>query len=258
MGVYAGDLDNDLDVDIFITHLVDDTDTLFRNRGAGAGFVEARGEAGLAAPSMEFTGFGTAALDVELDGDLDLLVANGRVRRGEPRQDADVGPPWDILAEPNLFYLNDGTGRFNLVDAAREPFSSTVEVSRALAVGDVDRDGDLDVLLTKIGSPTRLYRNDAPRQGHWLAVRATDPRLSRDALGARVTVVLEGKRLVRTITSAFSYLSSSPPEAHFGLGPATTVAAIEVLWPDGLAERFAGGPADRALELVRGRGQPAS
>ncbi len=255
MGILAADFDNDANLDLFLTHLGAESNTLYRNLGEAFGFSDITGESGLAMSSVPFTGFGTCALDVELDGDLDVIVVNGRVVRGDPCFDAGVPPPWDMYAEPNLFFLNDGTGRFESGDALAGSLCSRVEITRGLVVGDVDADGDQDVLLSNVQGPARLYRNDAPRLGHWLSIRAVDPELRRDAIGARVSVFIGDRQLIRTITSGSSYLSASEPEAHFGLGDADRPDRVEVRWPGGAREMFHGVPGDQAVTLVRGAGE---
>ena len=255
MGVVAADFDGDLTYDLFLTHLRFESNTLYRNLGGSGGFSDVSGESGLASSSLPYTGFGTVAFDVELDGDLDLAVVNGRVQRGEPIAGARPSGPWRDYAEPNLLHLGDGGGRFADGCGRASAFCAPVEITRGLASGDVDADGDLDLLVSNLQGPARLLRNDAPRQGRWLVLRAVDPRYSRDAYGARVTVHAGGRRFVRTIGGGFSYLSSSDPRAHFGLGPASAVERIEVRWPDGLRERFFGGEVDRARTLSRGTGR---
>ncbi len=255
MGVIAADLDNSSTLDLFVTHLRVESNTHYRNLGGDAGFSDVTGETGLAESSRAYTGFGTAALDVELDGDLDLAVANGRVNLFEPVPNASLDPPWNLLAEPNLFYLNDGTGSFEPAGASLESFCGPIEVTRSLAVGDFDADGDLDMLVNNIQGAARLYRNDAPRKGHWLMIQAVDPRLRRAAIGARITVVCGDRRLVRTVTRGSSYLTSHDPRAHFGLGTTDRVDHIEVRWPDGLVEGFSESGVDRVVRLTRGEGE---
>jgi hypothetical protein len=256
MGVVAGDFDHDQDFDLFMTHLANQTNTLYTNRGGMGGFDDVSGSSGLAASSVVRTGFGTAAFDIELDGDLDLTVVNGRVARAEPMPGASVGPPWDRYAEPNLCYLNEGRGTFALLEEPVTALCAPIEVSRGLAVGDIDSDGDLDVIVSNTHGAARLYRNDAPRRGHWLMVDAVDPRLRREAIGARITVVCGERRLVRTITRGSSYLSSHDPRAHFGLGQSDRVDRIEVRWPDGLEESFGAPGVNQTVQLVRGTGAP--
>ena len=133
---------------------------------------------------------------------------------------------------------------------------SRVEMTRGVAVGDVDDDGDLDVLVMNTHAPARLFRNDAPRRGRWLRVAPVDPRTGACVAGALVVVRAGGGAWLRLADPAFSFISSSDPRAHFGLGPVDAVDSIEVRWPDGTAERFPGGAPDRDVRVERGRGEP--
>ncbi len=255
MGVVAADFDNDADVDLFMTHLRHESNTLYLNLGGGSGFDDATAVKGLGESSIPFTGFGTAAFDVELDGDLDLFVANGAVVRRTPFPQAVVSPPWNDYAEPNLFYINDGHGRFSESSGgSMAAICSPAEVSRGVAAGDIDSDGDIDLLVVNLQGAARLYRNDAPRRGHWLGVRAIDPKLGRDAIGARITLAAAGGKRIRTIGAGSSYLSSRDLRAHFGLGDWTQVDGIEVRWPDGVRETFAPPSLDQYITLERGSG----
>jgi hypothetical protein len=178
------------------------------------------------------------------------------VTTGTVREGSLVGAPWNRFSEPNLVYLNDGAGRFTLAGDSTRAFTAPIEVSRGLVAGDIDADGDLDVVFVNLESPARLYRNDAPERGNWLSVRAVDPRLRRDAIGARIILYAGDSRQLRHITRGLSYLSSTVPRAHFGLGSVETVDRIEVRWPDGLIESFAVGQVNRELTLTRGDGKP--
>jgi len=251
MGVVAADFDNDADFDLFVTHLRDETNTYYRNLGNGVGFEDQTVRAGLATASTPFTGFGTAAVDLDLDGDLDLAISNGRVKRGAPTT-STLPPPWNLYGEPNLVYLNDG-GTFRLAGDEVGAFAEPIEVGRGLATGDLDDDGDIDFVLNNIGGPARLYRAE-PRDGHWLLVDAFDPRLNRRALGARIVLTSAAGRQLRTVQGTMSYLSSSDPRAHFGLGSESGPVSLEVRWPDGLVETFADVASDRSIVLRRGEG----
>ncbi len=253
MGVVAADFDGDTHLDLFVTHLRDETNTFYRNLGAGMGFEDQTTKVGLAAASTPFTGFGVAPIDLDLDGDLDIAVANGRVTRGESLTDV-LPEPWNQYAEPNLVYLNSN-GSFRLLDDNQgvAAFTAAAEVSRGLAVGDLDGDGGQDLIVSGIESPARVLRG-TPGEGHWLILDAVDPTLGRRALGARVTVTSTIGRQQRTIQGAMSYLSSSDPRAHFGLGDHSEDVSVLVRWPDGLEESFSGISVDQVTTLVRGEG----
>ena len=256
MGVALGDIDGDGLFDVFVTHLTDETNTLWR-QGPRGRFHDETAAAGVAAAGWRGTGFGTVLADFNHDGTPDLALVNGRVLRG-PRQGAEaLGPFWSRYAERNQLFVNDGRGRFRDLSLT-DPFGQLPGVSRGLACGDIDGDGALDLLVTTVGGPARLYRNIAPKEGHWLSVRAFDPARKRDALGAVVIIHAGGRRQVGAVISGSSYLCSNSPCVHFGLESAERVDAIHVLWPDGdvAEEVFAGRDADRLIVLRRGEGVP--
>jgi hypothetical protein len=254
-GVALGDLDGDGLLDLFVTHLTIEAHNLWRQGPPGL-FSDRTAEARLIASRYHGTGFGTLAGDFDNDGALDLAIVNGRVAREKNVLNAALGPHWGWYAEPNQIYANDGRGRFTDVSASNPAFCGTPNVARGLAAGDLDGDGGLDLIVTTAGGPARVYRNTAPARGHWLAVRCVLPQCGgRDATGAEVIVETAGRRRVRPYNPAESYLCSSAPRAHFGLGMADRVDAIEVIWPDGSRERFDGGPADRQVTLRQGDGK---
>lgn len=256
MGVTAGDIDGDGREDVFMTHLEGEYSTLYL-QVAPSMFEDRTAAAGLATPTSATTGFGTALADLDLDGDLDLVIANGRVRRHAHTMPTrhDSEDFWQAYAERNQMFLNAGNGTFAEL-AADDPFLSQPRVSRGLAVGDIDNDGDLDLVTSEVNGPARIFLNSAERKGSWLMVRAVDPRYGdRDAYGATVTVAAGKHRWSREINPAYSYLSSNDPRAHFGMGTESTYDQIEVRWPDGKREKFKGGSAGKSLTLRRGQGE---
>ncbi len=254
MGVAAGDANGDGQLDVFMTHIWKESNTLYAG-GEHSTFEDRTDSAGLAALSRPLTGFGTAMFDIEHDGDLDIVVVNGRVFRDEPHPDVTLEPFWSFYAEPNLVFENDGQGQFSSIPRDRAgPFVSTIEVGRALIPADLDGDGDLDLVLTNCGGRPRVYRNDAPKDGHWLAVRAIDPAIGRDVIGATITVSLGDRSLTQHITRAHSYLSAAPPAAHFGLGNTTHIDHVTVLWPDGTQDQLPTPPVDHKLAILKGTG----
>ena len=255
MGIARGDVDGDGAEDLLLTHFVQETNTLYRRLGPGQ-FSDETLARGLAGPSLDRTGFGAAFFDLELDGDLDLFIANGRVFRRRSLAGARLSDHWNWYAEPNQLFVNRGGERFAEVAVGCGPACNDIEVSRGLVAGDLDRDGDVDLVVTNANGTVRLYRNETPRLGHWLAVRAIDPALRRDAIGARIEVRLDRRVLLRTVTAARSYLSSADLTTHFGLGEAERVDRILVRWPDGAIEHFDGGDVDRLRVIRRGEGRP--
>jgi hypothetical protein len=258
MGVACTDFDSNGRMDLLITNLGGETNTLFLNQGPPAGFTDATGESGMAETSLPVTGFGTAAPDLDLDGNVELLVANGRVIRGPSGTAGSAASPLEPYAEENHVFVGLGGGRLRPGGAEFAPFTEPLEVSRGLATGDVDADGDLDILVSNAGGPARLFLNEAPRRGAWLLVKAVDPRYRRDAIGARVTLVTKSARYSRTISAGFSYLSSSAALAHFGLPRESAAERVEVRWPDGREEWFPVEGLDRRLTLERGSGRSPS
>jgi len=257
MGVVLADLDGDALPDLFVTHLRLETNTFYKNLGPGAGFVDRTGPSGLGVGSQALTGFGTAALDLELDGDLDLVVVNGRVARGEASPACELSAPWCRYAEPALLYLNEG-GHFEVRCDLATDFCGPLAVARGLAAGDYDDDGDLDLLVNGPGSAARLYRNDAPRSGRWLSVDAQLAAAGRRAVGTRVVLELPGgRRAVGAIGGAASYLSSGDPRAYFGVpvGVEPGDLRLVVTWPDGTHERFPVARLDARAVLVQGAGE---
>ena len=228
MGVIVGDVDADGHLDLFMTHLEGETNTLYLADGVG-GFVDQTRRSGLGQASWNSTAFGTAWVDLENDGWLDLVIANGAVSTLEALERAGEVYP---LHQPNQLFRNLGQGRFRDVTAeAGEAFAAS-EVSRGIAVGDLDNDGDTDVVLTNNTGPVRLLTNQQGQDGRWLGI---DPRSASGtaAMGTRVTAIRDGApRLERRSQVDGSFASASDPRVVLGLGEAD-LTGIRLRWPDG-------------------------
>jgi len=249
MGVAIGDPDADGDPDIFVSNIAGETHAFYENLG-GARFDDRRLPAGLASATHAYTGFGTDWFDYDNDGRLDLFVANGGVTilealRGEPYP----------FRQRNLLLHNIGGRRFQ--DATREagPAFEAAHVGRGAAFGDVDNDGDVDVLVTNNGGPVRLMLNRNPVSRTSLQVRLEGTLDNRQGLGARVGVRRQdGTVLWRHARTDGSYLSASDPRVHFGLGGAADVEAVLVEWPLGGREVWKGVARNRIFSVRQGTG----
>ncbi len=253
MGVNCADLNDDQIPDIYVTHMAGEMNVLYMSDGP-VGYREEAVQRGLATSMHPLTTFGAAFLDIDHDGYEDAVTVHGTMKLPDtavnipPFEDKEAY--WKIFAEPNLIFLNDGTNMFVEHKSRDEVFLQRIEVSRALCIGDIDNDGDLDMLLASTAAPARLYRNVAKKAGNWLRVRAVEPALGgRDSYGARVTVYGGGKRWTRWINPGWGYLSYNDPVAHFGLGPLETVDRIEVRWADGSEQTFPGGAVNQLRTL---------
>ena len=255
MGVALGDADGDGRLDLFITHLADQTHTLYAaaETGSGLTYRDRSASSGIGAKTLPMTGWGCGFLDLENDGDLDLVIAHGRVARGPVSPAADCGAFWNDYAESNQLFLNRGNGKYSLEKNRAGRFSSRAEVSRGIAFADIDNDGDTDLLQSNLGEGLRLFRNEAQGSGnHWLRVRALIG--PRDDLGALVTLKTGNRTLRRPVLSSFSFACASEASVHFGLEKNRSIDAITVRWSDGSLESFTADGVDRLLVLSKGEG----
>lgn len=249
MGVAAGDIDNDGLLDLYVTHLATETNTLWK-QGPRGKFRDLSAAWGLTRIGTRRTGFGTLMADFDNDGWLDLAIANGGIGRDEnAKSDSGLAKHWEAYGERNQVFANTGTGKFKDFSHNNPALCGYSTVARGLACGDIDGDGAPDLLVNAIGEKARLFRNIAPNRGHWVSVRTIDSTYDRDAIGAEVIVRTGNAQRLRIIGSGDSYLSACPAVSHFGLGLADKVDEYEVKWPDGTQEQFPGGPVDRLVEL---------
>ncbi len=253
MGVSAGDFDRDGDDDLFVVNLAMEGATLYRNDG-NQGFLDITRRVGLSAITYSYTGFGTSWFDFDNDGWLDLFIANGAVTRIESLR----GQPYPF-PQRNLLLRNEEGKRFvNASDAGGAVFDQA-EVSRGAAFGDIDGDGDVDIVVSNNNGPVRLLLNQTVEQGgpRAIAVYARTGTSRRIALGARVSMDVPGRgTLASTVRGDSSYLSASHPVVYF---PARMLdrpnpALLRVRWPDGTREEFQANSSGLRIDLVQGRG----
>jgi hypothetical protein len=251
MGIASGDYDRDGDEDLFVTNIIGETFALYTNDGHG-GFEDTRIQAGLARPTAAFTGFGTDWIDYDNDGWLDLFIVNGAVNIVESLRGDPV--PYRMR---NLLFRNLGTGTFAETSSQAGPAFVRPDVSRAAVFGDIDNDGDTDVLVTTNTGPARLWLNRDGTRNSWLQVKLEDG--TRNCLGALVHVERAGApRLVRRVRTDGSYLSAQDPTLQFGLGERRGPVTVRVDWPGSESEQWTFPQVDRRVVLTRGQGKPAS
>ncbi|MCA9289657.1 MAG: CRTAC1 family protein [Phycisphaerales bacterium] len=251
MGVSAGDFDGDDDEDLFLSHLVGETNTLLVNDGR-AGFDDASDRSGLGASSRRATGFGTRWVDVDGDGWPDLFVANGAVRLDEDAPPGDAYP----YGQMNQLFRNEGPPGwvFTEVTNRMDAGSRRVESSRGAAFGDIDLDGDPDIVVFNGNAPVRLMRNDVGNGAHWLRLRLRGTAGARDAFGAIVRLRDATSPRRERVSTDGSYCSANDPTVRFGLGSDDRAREIEVTWPGGRVERFGPLAPDVTHEIVEGMG----
>jgi hypothetical protein len=238
MGVAVGDLDGDLDPELAVTNFDVETNTLYRNLG-GLLFEDVSAASGFGLPSFNLLGFGIVFADLDLDGDLDVYVANGHIFEDPARENVDYEQRDQIL-------LGDGRGGF---DELRCDFLDRRRtVARGLALADYDNDGDHDLAIQENGGPFALLRSDGdPQAGFgWLGVELRGRAPNTEAVGSVVVLTAGGSRQMRWVRAGDSYLSASDRRLLFGLG-AEQPSMLEVRWPSGNRTRLGSPPAGRYL-----------
>ena len=252
MGVTVGDFDQDGDEDLFMTHINGETNTLYLNVG-NATFVDATHQFQLASPSRAMTSFGTLWFDVDNDTDLDLFIANGAVKILEELR----GTPYPFQ-QKNQLLRSEGSGHFRDISVEAGSAMELFDVSRGAAFGDIDNDGDVDIVVSNANGPARLMINEVGNRQNWLSVELEGTESNRDGFGALVTVLRNGdtpqRRRARTDGS---YLSANDARVHFGLGSTDTIDAVLVHWPSGVREIWREISPNSFVHLREGSGEPA-
>lgn len=247
MGVVAADLDGDGRPDLFSTAFARETNTLFRNLG-GCRFLDVTAGSGLGPPSWYRLAFGTCAVDVDRDGSLDLVVANGHV---VARIDEE-GDPTNTFRQPPQLYLNDGRGHFREFSRQAGPAFRREYVGRGLAAADYDNDGRTDLYLADSGGEASLWHNESTDPNNWLRLELRGTKSNRDAVGAKVTFRVGARTLVRHREGGGSYLAAHDPRVLVGIGSAKQVDEVEVRWPSGLVQKFGPWAAGRGYRVTEG------
>ena len=248
MGTDFGDYDGDGLLDLAVTNFMLESHSIFRNLRNGL-FADATFESGVGPATLPFVGFGTTFMDYDNDGALDLAIANGHVL-----DNADYFSPNATYAQRNLLFHNEGAGRLKEIGRASGPGFAIAKVCLGLAAGDIDNDGDLDLLVTNNGQTADLLRNDGGNRGNSLLLRLVGKKSNRDAIGARVRVTTGTRTQVREVKSGSSYLSQNDLRLHFGLGAATQIDRLDIRWPGGATEVVPNVPVNRIVTIVEGEG----
>jgi hypothetical protein len=241
MGVDCGDIDGNGYPELFVTNFSEELNTLYENRGDTV-FEDVTLKAGLGSGLLSL-GFGTKMYDVDNDGDLDLHVTNGHVI-----DNVKLYQPNLTYEQKDLLYENVG-GRFTDISAGSGPALQAPRVGRGLAVADFDNDGYLDVVISSVGRRAVLLKNQRRRKGNWIEIRAQGTASNSFGLGAIVRAQISGTLHVREINNVASYLSSSDTRLHLGLGAATAIQRLDVLWPSGRRQVLTDVPANQILAV---------
>ena len=248
MGVVAVDLQQRGWLDLFVTHLTGEGAGLFANQLGN--FTDIVNRRGPMAGTVPRTGFGVVFADFDNDGELDLYIANGRVKLGAAASGAA-----DPYAEPNLLSKGLGRGEFEVVRPDGGTIPELVATGRGLAMGDLDNDGGIDLVIMNKDATPHLLRNIASHRGHWMEFEVQDPK-GIEVRNAIVQVRADGRTFWRQTQPNEGYCSSHDPRVHFGLGSVAVNGQVWVRWPDGFSESFGTKVADARAVLKRGMGQP--
>ena len=248
MGVDFADYDNDGWLDVAIGNFYGEPSALYHNQRDGS-FAETTLSSGIGPPTVPFLTWGTAFFDYDNDGWKDLVFVNGHVY-----PEVDAHHLDETYAERALLFRNNGNGRFTNTGTAAGDVWGTRWAARGAAIGDYDNDGDLDIAIASVNGPPVLLQNRAGDAAHWCSLKLVGSQSNRDAIGARVTVRVNGRALMEEVRSGGSYLSQRDLRVHFGLDQQSRVEAVDVAWPSGRKERVGPIEADQFVTIREGSG----
>jgi hypothetical protein len=242
MGVTLGDYDHDGKLDLFVTNFDDDYNTLYHNDGRGS-FTDVSYATKVAAVSLPYVGWGTKFFDYDNDGWVDLLVINGHVY-----------PQLPSYKQRNLVHHNDRDGTFSEVGAQLGPPFLEKRTGRGAAFGDLDNDGDVDVVINNLDGAAQVLLNAGGNSNNSVLIKTIGVKGNRDGIGARVSVTSGDLKQVEEVYSGATYISQNDLRLHFGLEKRTKVDLIEVRWPNGAIEKITGAGVNKILTIKEGQG----
>jgi len=245
MGVTVGDYDHDGKLDLFITNFADEYNTLYHNDGLNS-FTDVSFAAKVAAVSLPYVGWGTKFFDYDNDGWVDLFVANGHVY-----------PQLPNYLQPKLLFRNNRNGTFSEVSGQFGAVLTDLRASRGVAFGDIDNDGDVDLVIVDLDGSPQLLRNDGGNANNSILVKTIGVKSNRSGIGAKVKVVSGALTQIDEVRSGDSYLSQSDLRLHFGLEQRTKVDLIQVRWPSGIVDKVTGVGVNRIVTIKEGQGKIA-
>ena len=250
MGLTAGDYDADGDIDLFMSHWVDEENALYRNLFAEDGatgqirFVDESYTSLLAEESIKQIGWGTTLFDYDNDGDLDIFVTNGSTFQ-------ELNRPEVLIPQPDMLFRNNGDETFTNVSQEAGIAVLPIRVGRGAAFGDYDNDGDVDIFIVNNHAPPTLLRNEGGNRSNWVYVKLVGAGANRDAIGAKIQVKTADQTQVREIYAGESYMSANSFVAKFGVGDATQIETLQVTWQSGETQKLHNVPANQRIRITQ-------
>jgi hypothetical protein len=250
MGVAFSDYDNDGLLDIFVTNFESEQNTLYRNLGT-KGFMDVSAQANIGQFAKPLVGWGTAFVDFDNDGWLDLLVANGHVypQMELVKKEGEFG-----FIQPFLLHRNLGNGKFDESSKSSGLRDFPLFSSRGAAFGDLNNDGLIDVVVTNLGEKPLVLLNNSKNYNQRIIFKLSEEGKNKDAIGARITLKTDKRSIIQEVQAGASYLSNNDFRLHFGMGKEEKIESVEIRWSDGKVEKISGVQPDQMVKVLKGKG----